>query len=91
MHGEFVALGGVVIAWYCGEDPATLTGWLDTCRVRWRPGDMDVSREELRRALEHAPVFMSDTSRGNDVNSILRHEPLTGASFDALWAFLKQA
>ena len=34
---------------------------------------------------------MSDASRGNDVNSILRHEPLTGASFDALWAFLQEA
>lgn len=91
VHGEFVALGAVVIAWYCEEDVDTLTGWLDTCMVRWRPGEIDVSREELRRALEHAPVFMSDGSRGNDVNSVLRHEPLTGARFDALWAFLQAA
>jgi len=88
VHGEFVALGAVVIAWYCEEDVDTLTGWLDTCMVRWRPRDIDVSREELRRALEHAPSFMSDASRGNDVNSILRHEPLTGGSFDDLWRFL---
>jgi glycerol-1-phosphate dehydrogenase [NAD(P)+] len=91
VHGELVALGAVVIAWYCEEDVDTLTGWLDTCMVRWRPRDIDVSREELRRALEYAPAFMSDGSRGNDVNSILRHEPLTGASFDALWAFLQAA
>ena len=53
---------------------------------------MDVSREELRKALEHAPtIYVRQRSRGNDMNSILRREPLTGKSFDALWAFLKQA
>ena len=91
VHGEFVALAALVIAWRCEEGAATLIEWLDTCKVRWRPGDMGVSREELRKALEHAPAFMSDASRGNDVKSILRSEPIAGARFDALWSFLQAA
>ncbi len=91
IHGEFVALSAVVIAWRCEEGVDTLTGWLDACKVRWRPGDVGVAREELLKALEHAPAFMSDASRGNDVRSILRERPITGARFDALWSFLQSA
>ena len=91
IHGEFVALSAVVIAWRCEEGVDTLTGWLDACKVRWRPGDVGVAREELLKALEHAPAFMSDASRGNDVRSILRERPITGATFDALWSFLQSA
>lgn len=89
VHGEFVALAAVIIAWHCSEGLETLTGWLDTCKVRWCPGDMGVSREELRKALEYIPEFMADSSRGFDVQSILRTEPVTGERFGALWEFLE--
>ena len=92
VHGEFVALGGVVIAWYCGEDPATLirvARYVQGAVAPRRHGRF--ARGAPQGTGTRAHVFMSDTSRGNDVNSILRHEPLTGASFDALWAFLQQA
>lgn len=89
IHGEFVGLGAVIIAWHCEEGVATLTGWLDTCKVRWRPGEMGVSRQELRKALEYVPTFMADSARGSDVQSILRTEPITGVRFEALWQFLE--
>lgn len=90
VHGEFLALASVIIAWHCNEGLETLTGWLDTCKVRWHPGDMGVSREELRRALEFVPEFMADSSRGFDLQSILRTEPIDGERFSALWEFLSE-
>lgn len=89
IHGEFVALGALMIAWHCEEDPDTLASALDVCRVRRRPTEMGVAREELRRALEYAPAFLSDEANGRDVRSILRLEPITGARFDALWQYLE--
>ena len=89
VHGEFVALATVIIAWHCSEGLETLTGWLDACKVRWRPSDMGVSREELCKALEYIPEFMADSSRGVHVQSILRTEPVTGERFGALWEFLE--
>ena len=89
VHGEGVALGAVVVAWHCEESPETLIGWLDACRVRVRPREIGVTREELRKALEFAPSFMSDVTNGRDVDSVLRHEPLVGERLDALWQFLE--
>ena len=91
IHGEFVAFAAVVIAWYCEEGLETITGWLDRCKVRWRPKEIGVSREELRKALEYVPTYLSDATRGNDIHSILRSEPITGARFNALWEFLEKA
>ena len=91
VHGEFVALAAVVIAWHCEEGAETLAEWLDTCMVRWCRDDMGVSREELRKTLEYGPSFLSDSSRGNDIRFILRSEPITGAKFNALWSFLQGA
>ena len=91
VHGEAVAMAAVVIAWHCGESPETLVGRLDTCKVRWRPGEIGISRDELRIGLEFAPGFMLDPENRRDVNSILRNDPLVGARFDALWAYLDSA
>ena len=46
IHGEFVAFAAVVVAWHCEDDTETITGWLDVCKVRWRPGEIGVSRDE---------------------------------------------
>ena len=91
VHGEFVALGTLVIAWYCDERPDLFAGWLDTCQVRRRPSEIGLAKSELRAALDYAPTFMADTSSGRDVRSILRHEPMGGGQFDELWGYLETA
>ena len=91
IHGEFVALSAVVIAWHCEENPETLVKWLDTCKVRRLPSEIGLSRGELLRACEYAPAFLSDEANGRDVPSIVRTSPITGARFDALWEFLETA
>ena len=91
IHGEFVALAAVVIAWHCDESPQTLGHWLDKCKVRWRPSEIEVTRELLYKALEYAPTYLSDEANGRDVRSILRLDPITGARFEALWDYLQQA
>ena len=91
IHGEFVAFAAVVIAWHCEDDTDTITGWLDLCKVRWRPREIGVSREELRKSLEYASTYMSDATRENDIASVLRAEPIAGGRFKALWEFLEKA
>ena len=91
IHGEFVALGALIIAWHCEEGADTFIGWLDACKVRRRPDEIGVSRDELSRALDYAPEFMSDETRGSDTPSILRTEPIAGARFEALWDYLQAA
>ena len=89
IHGEIVALSAVIIAWHCEESPEMLGGQLDDCKVRWRPAEIGVGRDELRKALEYASAFMSGAANGRDVRSILRSDPITGARFDALWDYLE--
>ena len=89
IHGEFVALAAVLIAWHCGESPDMLAGWLDTCKVRWRPDEIGVTRQQLSKALEYAPAFMADSDNGRDVRSILRLNPIVGLEFDNLWDYLQ--
>ena len=86
-HHTPIGLGepGVV----SGEHPEELIARLDACRVRRRPTDMGISREELWRGLAYTPTYMGDTANGRDTNSIMRHEPVTGAQFAALWQFLE--
>jgi glycerol dehydrogenase-like iron-containing ADH family enzyme len=91
IHGEFVALSAVVIAWHCEESPEMLLEWLDTCKVRRLPSEIGLSRGELLRACEYAPAYLSDEANGRDVPSIVRLEPIAGARFDALWEFLETA
>ena len=91
VHGEFVALGALVIAWYCDERPDLLAEWLDTCRVRRHPSEIGLAKNELRKALDYCPVYMADAANGRDIQSILRHQPMSDSQFDALWAYLETA
>ena len=91
VHGELVSLSAAIIAWHCGESPDTLPGWLDKCRVRRRPTQMGLSKEELGRGLEFAPSFLSRGAADTDTQSILRTEPIVGDKLDALWEFLETA
>ena len=88
VHGELAALGTVIIAWHTDHSPQTIIDRLETCGVRWRPGDMDMSKEELANALAACPGYMGDASRGRDLPSVLRLEPVVGEKFESLWQFL---
>lgn len=89
VHGEACALGAVVVAWHTGQGPGTLVQWLDACKVRFRPKDMDISREQLRKGLEELPKWMGDKASGRDVDSIMRREPIVGPRFDRCWSWLQ--
>ena len=89
VHGELCSLCALVIAWHCEEDPDTLADALDACLVRRRPTAVGISREELARALEYAPQYMSDEANQRNVRSILRFEPIVGPRFDDLWQYLE--
>jgi glycerol dehydrogenase-like iron-containing ADH family enzyme len=89
IHGEACALGAVLVAWHTGQSPETLIGWLDTCRVRFRPKDMEISRDQLRRGLEELPRWMGDKTAGRDMDSIMRREPVAGRRFEECWNWIQ--
>ncbi len=88
IHGEVVSLGAMIIAWLCREKPEILASRLDTCRARWRPTQIGISREELLRGLTFIPEYLAEKKEGNH-HTILREKPIVGPSFDRLWKFLK--
>ena len=90
IHGEFVALCALVIAWYCKENPEMFADWLDICRIRRKPSEIGLAKSHLRRALDYAPTFMSDSAQGRDISSILRHEPMSEDLYDTLWGYLEK-
>lgn len=83
VHGEMTALGSVIVAWATEQHEEHLDR-LDRCRVRYRPADMGMTLDELRRSLEMLPADLA--ARG--VDSILGREPVVGPTFDELWEFL---
>ena len=85
IHGEIVALGALIIAWQCGEEPEILAEWLDRCKARRRPTEMGLSRDEVRKGLEFAPGYMKE----KNINTILLHKPVTATQFEKLWDFLE--
>ena len=89
VHGELAALGTVIIAWHTDQNPETIIGRLERCGVLWRPADMSMSKDELAKALAACPGYMGDASRGRDLPSVLRLEPLVGEKFERLWQFLE--
>lgn len=85
IHGELVALGSVMIAWQTGIGLEKLTDRMSKCKVRIRPSEIGLSREELKKGLEFTPQFMAQ----RDIDSILRHKPIVGERFDELWSYLQ--
>lgn len=90
IHGEETALGAVIIAWHCEQNPETLVEWLDRCKVSFRPRQMEITKEQLQRCLAMLPEWLAEAGGGRNANSILRRTPLTGARFEACWAWLEQ-
>ena len=89
IHGEMCALGAVIIAWRTEQNPETLIGWLDKCKVRWRPRDVEITREELGAGIAVWPQWMGDGSDDKPASpSIIVQEPMTEEVIDACWEWL---
>ena len=89
IHGEMCALGAVIIAWRTEQSPETLTGWLDKCKVRWRPGDVAITREEFGAGIAIWPSWMGDGSDDKPASpSIVVQEPMSEDEIDACWDWL---
>ena len=89
IHGETCALGAVIIAWRTDQNPETLIGWLDSCKVLWRPSDLEITREEFGGAIEAWPKWMGDGTEGKPASpSIVVQEPMTEEEIDACWEWL---
>ena len=89
IHGEMCALGAVIIAWRTQQNPETLTGWLDRCKVRWRPSDVEITREELGAGIAVWPPWMGDGTNDKPASpSIVVQEPMSEAEIDAGWEWL---
>ena len=78
-----------MVAWHTEQNPELLIDRLDRCKVRFRPRDLDMSEDELRRGLEALPLWMGDEESGRDINSVMRHDPLVGERFDKAWSWLE--
>ncbi len=89
IHGEMCALGALIIAWRTQQSPETLAGWLDKCKVRWRPADVEITREELGAGIAVWPEWMGDGTGDKPASpSIVVQEPMTEEEIDACWEWL---
>ena len=89
IHGEMCALGAVIIAWRTEQNPETLIGWLDKCKVRWRPRDVEITRAELGAGIAVWPQWMGDGTGDKPASpSIVVQEPMTEEVIDACWEWL---
>ena len=84
VHGELTALGAVIAAWGTGQHEE-LVERLEQCRVRFRPTDIGLTRDEFRQICEDAAPYL----RGRGVDTIIVKEPVVGERFDALWEYLE--
>lgn len=85
IHGETCALAAVIVAWHTQQDPDEIIRRLDVCKVRFRPADLEMIKEELRLGLEALPEWMARS----DSNSIMRREPVVGDKFEECWNWLQ--
>ncbi len=91
IHGEVVALGALIISWHCNEGADTFAATLDRCRIRRRPTQMTIGREELSEGLAYLPEYLSKQPDSSEYASIMRGRPIVGRRFDQLWEFLENA
>ena len=84
IHGEVAALGGVAVCW-AADDYEELVGFLDKCKVRYRPSDMGLEKDQARAVFDYAKDFYPE--RGMD--TILAREPLMGSRFEDFWKFIQ--
>ncbi len=89
IHGETCALGAVIIAWYTEHDPDVIVRWLDQCKVRWRPADLEITRAQFANAIAAWPKWLGDGTDGKPKSrSIVVQRPMTPQIIDDLWDWL---
>lgn len=89
IHGETCALGAMIIGIRTDESPEMLAGWLDACKVRWRPADLEITRAEFDRSIAAWAKWMGDGSDDREASrSIVVQEPMGAAETDAVWSRL---
>ena len=84
VHGELTALGAVIVAWATGQQEE-LIDRLEKCRVRFRPTEIGITRDEFRQILVDSAPYLE----GRAMDTILVKEPVVGERFDALWDYLE--
>ena len=82
IHGEVVALGALIICWRCGEAAPAYAAQLNRCQIRYRPSQIGISQEELRRGLAYLPEYVSASQDSPEYHSILRRSPIVDEDFD---------
>ena len=83
IHGEVAALGGVAACWATG-DYQELIQQLNDCKVRYRPADMGLQRNQLRDVFERARQFYPE----RNMETVLASEPIVAERFDEFWDFV---
>ena len=73
-----------MVAWATGQQEE-LIDRLERCRVRFRPTDIGITRDEFRQILEDSGPYLE----GRGMDSIVAREPLVGERFEAIWDYLE--
>ena len=84
VHGEMTALGSVIVAWATDQQDG-LVERLERSKVRFRPGDIGLTRDELRQVMKDIVPYLEN----GGVKSVVGSEPIVGARFDSLWEYLE--
>lgn len=89
IHGETCALGAMIIAIRTEESPEVLAGWLDSCKVLWRPTDLEITRDEFDKSIAAWPKWMGDGSDDKPASrSIVVQDPMGLRELDEVWSRL---
>ena len=91
IHGEIVALGALIVAWQCGDDPDRFAAELDACLIRRRPSALRIGPDQLRRGLDQLVEDLSSRPAASEYGSVMRAAPVEGERFAELWSFLERA
>jgi glycerol dehydrogenase-like iron-containing ADH family enzyme len=84
IHGEMAALGAVLVCWITGHADRMMD-MFDRCRVRYRPIEIGLTKDETREALALAPSYFSS----RETDTVLAREPIVGKGFEEVWKFLE--
>ena len=84
LYGEVVCLASLIVTW-CTNEYEHHRVRVDHCKVRRRPSEIGISKDELRKTLAFVPEYFADKK----AESVLRKEPVVGARFDSLWEWLE--
>lgn len=58
IHGELVALGVLLTGLYQDRDVKELASWLDEVQVQYRPDQVGITLEEIKRTLLELPAYL---------------------------------